>query len=130
MLMFFFSSRRRHTSCALVNGVQTCALPIFDPARLACGNFLTFDLGSEAAAGALHGRLRAADIVTDFRAACLRVGFGLYNDAHDVDALLQRPAALYRAIWSLRRWKSEERRVGKDLVSTVRFGGLAYNKKK
>src|SRR3546814_9189316 len=27
--MFFFSSRRRHTRCALVTGVQTCALPIF-----------------------------------------------------------------------------------------------------
>src|SRR3546814_15893840 len=26
--MFFVSSRRRHTSCALVTGVQTCALPI------------------------------------------------------------------------------------------------------
>src|SRR3546814_9080785 len=28
MLLFFFSSRRRHTRCALVTGVQTCALPI------------------------------------------------------------------------------------------------------
>src|SRR3546814_8475977 len=27
-LLFFFSSRRRHTRCALVTGVQTCALPI------------------------------------------------------------------------------------------------------
>src|SRR3546814_5639708 len=39
---FFFSSRRRHTRCALVTGVQTCALPIYiarakdkeDPFRL------------------------------------------------------------------------------------------------
>src|SRR3546814_200722 len=28
MFCFFFSSRRRHTRCALVTGVQTCALPI------------------------------------------------------------------------------------------------------
>src|SRR3546814_3291253 len=28
-LLFFFSSRRRHTRCALVTGVQTCALPIY-----------------------------------------------------------------------------------------------------
>src|SRR3546814_8934443 len=28
-VFFFFSSRRRHTRCALVTGVQTCALPIF-----------------------------------------------------------------------------------------------------
>src|SRR3546814_2370134 len=28
-MVFFVSSRRRHTSCALVTGVQTCALPIY-----------------------------------------------------------------------------------------------------
>src|SRR3546814_8876373 len=28
IICFFFSSRRRHTRCALVTGVQTCALPI------------------------------------------------------------------------------------------------------
>src|SRR3546814_3755319 len=28
-LLFFCSSRRRHTRCALVTGVQTCALPIY-----------------------------------------------------------------------------------------------------
>src|SRR3546814_1908240 len=27
--LFFFSIRRRHTRCALVTGVQTCALPIY-----------------------------------------------------------------------------------------------------
>src|SRR3546814_5345624 len=31
---FFFASRRRHTRCALVTGVQTCALPIW-PTRQA-----------------------------------------------------------------------------------------------
>src|SRR3546814_4257442 len=30
--LLFFSSRRRHTRCALVTGVQTCALPILSPA--------------------------------------------------------------------------------------------------
>src|SRR3546814_19198660 len=39
-IYFFFSSRRRHTRCALVTGVQTCALPIsFGPegcVRAAC----------------------------------------------------------------------------------------------
>src|SRR3546814_10136322 len=29
LVVFFFSSRRRHTRCALVTGVQTCALPIY-----------------------------------------------------------------------------------------------------
>src|SRR3546814_7162665 len=32
MMLFFFSSRRRYTRCALVTGVQTCALPISDQA--------------------------------------------------------------------------------------------------
>src|SRR3546814_2931999 len=31
MSFFFFSRRGRHTSCALVTGVQTCALPIWAP---------------------------------------------------------------------------------------------------
>src|SRR3546814_10599987 len=33
-VVFFFSSRRRHTRCALVTGVQTCALPILLPAAM------------------------------------------------------------------------------------------------
>src|SRR3546814_1312784 len=35
---FLFSSRRRHTRCALVTGVQTCALPIYEAMSL--GSFL------------------------------------------------------------------------------------------
>src|SRR3546814_5077566 len=31
LYFFYFSSRRRHTRCALVTGVQTCALPISSP---------------------------------------------------------------------------------------------------
>src|SRR3546814_14315497 len=34
MFVFLFSSRRRHTRCALVTGVQTCALPIYRCGRL------------------------------------------------------------------------------------------------
>src|SRR3546814_2671108 len=38
-MMFFFSSRRRHTRCALVTGVQTCALPISSAgSRCGCAN--------------------------------------------------------------------------------------------
>src|SRR3546814_2838867 len=47
MSFFFFSSRRRHTRCALVTGVQTCALPIFNwPDRLAAT--LAFDRSPQA----------------------------------------------------------------------------------
>ena len=76
----------------------TKALPVerllLDPARLPGGNFLTFELDSEAAAAALQARLKGAGIVTDARGARLRLGFGLYQDAGDVDALLERLAAL------------------------------------
>src|SRR3546814_1050808 len=34
ILVFFFASRRRHTRCALVTGVQTCALPISGDGRV------------------------------------------------------------------------------------------------
>src|SRR3546814_2267755 len=36
MFVFFFSSRRRHTRCALVTGVQTCALPIWQSYQAPC----------------------------------------------------------------------------------------------
>src|SRR3546814_3878622 len=47
MLIFLFSSRRRHTCCALVTGVQTCALPIC-PQRHVTGD--DDDFGLEVAA--------------------------------------------------------------------------------
>src|SRR3546814_1691799 len=47
-----FSSRRRHTRCALVTGVQTCALPIYDG-----GNFNFLRVTGETRTGG-SGRLR------------------------------------------------------------------------
>src|SRR3546814_12214216 len=61
--VFFFSSRRRHTRCALVTGVQTCALPIYDRrddlvgdqfARVHHGLRLEPDLGARLDRGAQH----------------------------------------------------------------------------
>src|SRR3546814_8079103 len=37
--VFVFSSRRRHTRCALVTGVQTCALPIYAVVLVAVGRY-------------------------------------------------------------------------------------------
>src|SRR3546814_6862776 len=54
LLFFVFSSRRRHTRCALVTGVQTCALPIFCKAMLETGllpDFIVVD-GGEGGTGA------------------------------------------------------------------------------
>src|SRR3546814_9096368 len=38
-VVLFVSSRRRHTRCALVTGVQTCALPISNTARMSVTSF-------------------------------------------------------------------------------------------
>src|SRR3546814_4756206 len=77
--LFFFSSRRRHTRCALVTGVQTCALPISGlPARE--------DAGREAhprqeGAGAAMGDRRLGP-----RRAILRAG-GLPQERDGADPL-------------------------------------------
>src|SRR3546814_19530524 len=55
---FFFSSRRRHTRCALVTGVQTCALPIY-PAPRPAGAVRAIDRRARRQkAGEDGGRLR------------------------------------------------------------------------
>src|SRR3546814_20648164 len=63
---FFFSSRRRHTRCALVTGVQTCALPILlflRDARMVdavCNAPVTFVSTSAGSPGKLLGPLKDA----------------------------------------------------------------------
>src|SRR3546814_8217102 len=88
---FFFSSRRRHTRCALVTGVQTCALPIY----------LTEDRGQEDEPRAL-GAPRAAE--------------------KEVHAALVLPQDAQPA-----HERSEERRVGKECVSTCRSRWSPYH---
>src|SRR5690606_38949654 len=80
-----------------VAGLAALGLPDLDPGRLLVpldeprrGRFLTYET---ARAGAIHERLMAADIVTDYRADRLRFGFGLYHDPDDVPAMVDRIAA-------------------------------------
>src|SRR3546814_10125043 len=64
--LFFFSSRRRHTRCALVTGVQTCALPISSVVALAPEMFNAVYSASKAyvlsLTQTLHGELAKSGV--------------------------------------------------------------------
>src|SRR3546814_5193435 len=92
---FFFSSRRRHTRCALVTGVQTCALPILAP--------------SAVEAPGLTSAAASAPVTSTTRC---------------VSPELCRRAASAPPILS---YRSEERRVGKECVSTCRSRWSPYH---
>src|SRR3546814_15378787 len=106
---FFFSSRRRHTRCALVTGVQTCALPIFLFANMLGMVPYSFTVTSH--------------IIVTF-ALALVVFFGVTiiaiarNGIHFFTHFM--PAGV--PMW-LAPIRSEERRVGKEGVSTCRSRG-------
>src|SRR3546814_10886974 len=102
-LFFFFSSRRRHTRCALVTGVQTCALPICAIVGMAddAGEILlTFEL--------------SADVHSSHRQV-VELGFGL------VVGEIRRHSPGWQPL------RSEERRVGKECVSTCRSRWSPYH---
>src|SRR3546814_5954797 len=88
-----FSSRRRHTRCALVTGVQTCALPI------CCAH--SIEAWSD---GRLEGGLYGVALGGAF------FGESMFHHARDASKVAL--AALVD--------RSEERRVGKECVSTCR----------
>src|SRR3546814_16344066 len=67
---FFFSSRRRHTRCALVTGVQTCALPI---------SFL--EIGQLAACDMYNGEVPGAGIIAGIGSISGRQVMIVCNDA-------------------------------------------------
>src|SRR3546814_18305464 len=100
---FFFSSRRRHTRCALVTGVQTCALPIFPQRASLC---------------ALRIFLEQSAVLDDFADETLD-HFG--HGAEFLRTLGQQPGI---------QGRSEERRVGKECVSTCRSRWSPYHEKK
>src|SRR3546814_20633132 len=115
MLIFFFSSRRRHTRCALVTGVQTCALPISSPDE----HVILGEYDPWWRAGA------AGDVQFAFRGAILwRTGACFPADGVGVihSSFERRSAA--------QGIRSEERRVGKECVSTCRSRCSPYNDKK
>src|SRR3546814_6832694 len=102
-LVFFFSSRRRHTRCALVTGVQTCALPIFTCNFSAAGLKIGFDVRT------LKSSSQTPDLY--FKLTGLQGLGGLLGG---------NSAELTSVINGINNQRSEERRVGKECVSTCR----------
>src|SRR3546814_4753108 len=99
-LFFFFSSRRRHTRCALVTGVQTCALPILLAAMLATWLLLS-------------GYFEAFLLTLGAMSCVLVVAIARRMDVVDRESF---PIHLTFKLLT----RSEERRVGKECVSTCR----------
>src|SRR3546814_9419273 len=104
---FFFSSRRRHTIGALVTGVQTCALPILRR------RFAFVSLQTQ-----LNGR---------WKAWCREQAGMEPSDADAIERLMNALNAEIEADRSLGR--SEERRGGKECVSTSRSRWSPYPQK-
>src|SRR3546814_14534283 len=117
LIFFFFSSRRRHTRCALVTGVQTCALPISWADRACHGPVAAISTlergvgpGTRGAVGQRLGAARMSRPAADF---C--------PDHPD-----RRDRRLFDVCLPARRPRSEERRVGKECVSTCRSWWSPY----
>src|SRR3546814_2512832 len=95
LFCFFFSSRRRHTRCALVTGVQTCALPIYPESICVVKTF----------------RIRRGEVQNS-----------------ELCVVAHKPVSLRKSyiirFFEFQKYiffaRSEERRVGKECVSTCR----------
>src|SRR3546814_16116075 len=136
LFCFLFSSIRRQTICALLTGVQTCALPISTPFEQG--------LDSDATVLVIGTGLTAIDVIlrlvaNDFSGPIVALSRrGLRQHRH-VDGLprpkpvLAKPAPELSALvrWArlvsaTQEWSSEERRVGKEWCSTGRSRGWRY----
>src|SRR3546814_2619271 len=118
-MFFFFSSRRRHTRCALVTGVQTCALPI---------SYIVYR--------ERHARLRElrhtlVDVESSMEEYLdqrdWRVNANA-NQGYSLGGLILNVAGKVTAnYWLSHIYRSEERRVGKEWFSTCRSRWSAYH---
>src|SRR3546814_19302880 len=120
---FFFSSRRRHTSCALVTGVQTCALPISDGNETA-QRVATLQQSSERARLALS-QLQAEQTMTDRSMGADRDR--LSSAQSEVRSWRARAGEAARRMEDMaKRTRSAERRVGHECVSPCRSRWSPY----
>src|SRR3546814_6394338 len=111
-VIFFLSSRRRHTRCALVTGVQTCALPI--------SASVVDSLGLK--------NIEAATPPLEFVQHMAGRGLNI-RQTPVIDLTLAATSEQYKDLLEqlLLSDRSEERRVGKACVSTCRSRWSPYH---
>src|SRR3546814_2526333 len=116
MVFVFFSSRRRHTRCALVTGVQTCALPIFGPAPRRFRAQLRIDYADGSREWVATG--------PDWMIAPSPILKSELYDGETYDARAEHPGwdrpGFDASGWAPARVSSEARRVGTECVRTCR----------
>src|SRR3546814_18166418 len=128
---FFFSSRRRHTRCALVTGVQTCALPIYNIPVFFIQDAMKFpDLVHSVKMEADRGYPQAAsahDTFWDF--------IGLMPESMHMIMWAMSDSAIPRSFRMIEGFgvhtfrRSEERRGGKACVITSRYRWSPHHQK-
>src|SRR3546814_9925999 len=128
IFLVFFSGRRRHTMCALVTGVQTCALPISwirplqveaegDELRVYAPNRFVLDWVNEKYLG------RVLELL-DEHGNGMTPALSLLIGSKRSSAPRAAPnAPLAAAASQAQAARSEERRVGKECVRTCRSQG-------
>src|SRR3546814_11682690 len=126
IVCFFFSSRRRHTRCALVTGVQTCALPIYGAVVFRDGAIKGINIA------AMLRNISTAAIDQSFDEAAT-TDFAELSGTFTIDKGivtnkdLSMVAPLARMTGAGR---SEERRVGTECASTCSVRWSPHHKKK
>src|SRR3546814_12897494 len=138
-LFFFFSSRRRHTRCALVTGVQTCALPISNHEPRGCPRGASYSWYIYSANRLKYPKVRKpllklwrearrnmspvdawASIVEDKAKAesyKSKRGMGgfIRSSWEEVNEIIAAAN-----VYTVQQYRSEQRRVGKECVRTLR----------
>src|SRR3546814_2182359 len=120
LLFFFFSSRSRHTRCALVTGVQTCALPILlvGVGLLGLWSFMNADYADQSWWRVIGEADASRAIRSSVGAALALLAVGLWR----LLAMPATPGVVGEAIL-----RPGDRRVGKTGVSTCKFLWWPYH---
>src|SRR3546814_9163723 len=120
MSYFFFSSRRRHTSCALVSGVQTCALPISENQTAAISGWpVSPSTNTDGVYFPSNPFVDQFAGLSSVNSSGGTANSGLYSVPYIFEPSGEVPVTCLTT-------RSEERRVGKEGVITCRSRGSPY----